>query len=213
MDKLYEALALIDTIDTKMSRDEIKDILLKAYRLSDDCLDALTLLSRLSEDEYRKEAILDNGLNRDIDISRDDIMARQYIRLLYEACTNYIDMGHLPLALKIADTIYKTKGNIYKIKDILYALNAYFDKDRDDSEVSIEVRVLVDMLYAYERSDYEKADEYKAYLHKLMPGVIEVAKGSEEANEENDKAALLFRKHAYYINRITGVIYYMGERS
>ena len=142
MDKLYEALALIDTIDTKMSRDEIKDILLKAYRLSDDCLDALTLLSRLSEDEYRKEAILDNGLNRDIDISRDDIMARQYIRLLYEACTNYIDMGHLPLALKIADTIYK-----------------------------------------------------------------------KEANEENDKAALLFRKHAYYINRITGVIYYMGERS
>ncbi len=212
MEKLYEALTLIDTIDIRMSQEEIKAILKKAYELSDDCLDALTLLSRFYDDGYQKEMILAKGLSKEVDLTKDDIMVRQYIRLLYEACMNYIDIGHLPMALGLANKIYAAKGDIFNIKDVLYALNAYFDKDKDDEGVTLEVKALVDLLYAYERSNYEKADVSRSLLQKLVPGVIEIARGSEEKNEENDKAASLFMVHAYYINRIEGVIYYIGEK-
>lgn len=215
MEKLYAALELIDSIDPSFDEVKIREILKKAYAISDDCLDALTLYTRFIDDDQKREAILVDALKAKkdkIDLAKDDIMTRQYMRMAYELCKLYIEIGKLPLALKLANDIYKLKGDIYDIKDVLYGLDAYFDRDKDSKAVTHEVKTLVDLIYAYERSDIDSAYKLRDELDELLPALKDVARGSEEKAEENDRVARLFRSLAYYIDRIPSVIYFLGEK-
>ncbi len=211
MDKLESAIALIDGLKGDEGKERIVDILKEAYALSEECLDALTLLSRFTDGYSQREEMLVRGLEKiedRIDISRDDTRVRQYLRCLNELYEVYMAAGKLPLALKTAEKIYALKGNIYAIKDRLYGLYAYFDKDRDTSDVSIGVQHLIDLLYAYERSD-NSCIGYRAEFILLYPGLPSVVSGAKDDDEESLKAASLLRCFAYYINRMPMVIKFL----
>ena len=207
-----KAMALIDSLKGDEERDEIVAILKEAYKQSDECLDALTLLSRFTNDYLEKEEILLKGIRRvedRLDLAGDDTRVRQYMRCLNELYEVYMDAGKLPLALKVDAKIYELKGNIYAIKDRLYGLYAYFDRERDASDVSLGVRYLIDLLYSYERSD-DRCVELRAKLISLYPGLPAVASGLESDDEESLKAADLLRHFAYYINRMPMVIGFLA---
>lgn len=207
-------MRLVDSLKGNESLEEIKETLKKAYSISDDCLDAITLLSRFENNIYKREELLINAYrkaeSKGHDFKNDDIFTRQYMRLLDEIVMFYMDIGKLPLALKYAQLIKDLKGNIFEINDVLYGLYTYFGK-KIDLEVTGFKKDLVDMLYAYERSDYLKAKEAYDRLVGQVPGIKTVAYGDESVTEENKKASSLLREYAYYINRMSGVIDFMKE--
>ena len=211
MEKLETAITLIDSLKGDDEKEKIVKRLQAAYDLSDECLDALTLLSLFTDDLNKKEEMLVEGLKKvegRFDATQEDIRVNQYMRCLNELYEVYMNGGKLPLALKVADKIYELKGNIYAIKDRLYGLNAYFDKDRDATDVSPEVFYLIDLLYSYERSD-NSCIEHRSKLISLCPSLSDVAKGLKKDDEESLRAANLLRHFAYYINRMPMVIKFL----
>lgn len=209
MERLDEALKMIDSLRGDEPLEYIKKTLLEAYALDNDCLDAMTLYSRSLYDTD-KEGLLSKILDdrSDIDTRKDDIMTRQYMRMLYELYNTYKDQGKLPLALKLARKIYSMKGDIFDIESEIYALEAYFDKGHSVT-CTEDVRLLVDIIYDYERSIpcFSKV----ATLKKMMPALDDILDDKEADDEEHFKASELLRKYAYYINRVPGVISYLRK--
>ena len=209
MERLDEALKMIDSLRGDEPLEYIKKTLLEAYALDNDCLDAMTLYSRSLYDTD-KEGLLSKILDdrSDIDTRKDDIMTRQYMRMLYELYNTYKDQGKLPLALKLARKIYSMKGDIFDIESEIYALEAYFDKEHSVT-CTKDVCLLIDIIYDYERSIpcFSKV----AALKKTMTALDDILDDKEADDEEHFRTAELLRKYAYYINRVPGVISYLRK--
>ena len=209
MERLDEALKMIDSLRGDEPLEYIKKTLLEAYALDNDCLDAMTLYSRSLYDTD-KEGLLSKILDdrSDIDTRKDDIMTRQYMRMLYELYNTYKDQGKLPLALKLARKIYSMKGDIFDIESEIYALEAYFDKEHSVT-CTEDVRLLIDIIYDYERS-IPCLDKVKM-LQKMLPALDDILNDKEKEDDEHLKTAELLRALAYYINRVPGVISYLRK--
>lgn len=210
-----KGLELIDSLKPSDDIETIKKTLIEAYKMSDRLLDATTLLSRFIDNFYQKEKILTDAIKQEYSyllnegsLPLDDgMMARQFIRALYELSNLYKDFEKYPLLIKVYEAINDLKsGYPYGINHDLYALYTYFDKDERHNFESIKTsdKLLIDCIYEYERSNYELAKKYRDELVSFCPNIIEILDGNDEIVDED--VSNMLRRYAFYINRITSII-------
>ena len=218
MQNLEKALALMDSLSGQEPIEYIIKVLNEAYAYSDHLLDAKILLSRLTNDYKEREDILVQTIKHGytlISKERDEFVDKQYLRALVELDSLYQEMQCLPLRMKTLQEIYRFKAHsLYNPASKLYSLYAYFDRIDDTAvfvkDVLPEYKYLVDMIYAYERNDYESAKKNYMLLKDYNIKLIEVF-NAEDDDENYKSEAKILSELAYYINRNNRIINYINE--
>ena len=207
MEKLKEALKVLDSIDPKDDLEHIKEKALKAYDLSSRCLDAVILLSRLERSYLSRVKLLEEALEKE-DLSvytlplDDSFLSRQFLRFLKELLDLYLAYNDLVKARKLVSYIITIKReNIYHIKEDALILSVYFNDEITYQKLSKEeLDPFVKALAAYIH-DLENGCDFKDELTKLIDVYDLRTLLLKEEEGDSDPLRHTLARYAFLINR------------
>lgn len=214
MDELRQAYALLDEIKDVTDADIIKATALKAFELSNECIEAAIILSKLTENLLDRESILLKAFNATSDeISKE--------RLNLELAYLYNDYGMLKKALELLQSIKNDeirKQAKYKIMTLLTHFEdetiEEFYKNNADSKDNIDyVRMSFPyMIYKYKKFEFDKAKELFKEIGKLNPYIIKVIMSDVgDDNDEIKEAYKVFKNNAILINESPYIIKFLVD--
>lgn len=207
MEKLKEALEVLDSIDPKDDLEHIKEKALKAYDLSSRCLDAVILLSRLERSYLSRVKLLEDALNKE-DLSvyslplNDSFLSRQFLRFLKELLDLYLAYNDLVKARKLSSYIINIKReNVYHIKEDALILSVYFNDEKAYQKLSKEeLDPFVKTLATYIH-DLENGCDFKNELAKLIDTYDLRTLLLKEEKVDSDPLRRILARYAFLINR------------
>ena len=188
-----------------------------AYKLDDECLEALIIMSKCLDDIEEKEKILKAGIEK----KKELINQGNYRRLVYELAKLYEDYGKNKAAIAYFNLLNELDvNNEYHSNYHLATLFALLEDDRILSLVSIEddeIKLLFPyMMYLYKINEYVKAIEVFKKIDSLNPYFYKVLSGeSDEDSEINENLSLALKILSFnsvVINSCQGFISYIVNK-
>lgn len=214
MNELKQAYDLLDEIKDVTDTEIIKATALKAFELSNECIEAAIILSKLTENFLDRESILLKSYNA---INDDTSKERLNLELAYL----YNDYGMLKKSLDLLQSIKNDelkKQAKYKIMTLLTHFEdetiEEFYKNNVDSNDNVDyVRMSFPyMIYKYKKFDFEKAKELFNTIGKLNPYIIKVIMSDVgDDNDEIKEAYKVFKNNAILINESPYIIKFLVD--
>lgn len=217
MNDLNMAYQILESINDNDSKNTIYKKAKLAFETSNDCLEALIIMSKCEDDIEVKERLLKDGIKNAEHLTNNS----NYLRLLFELAKLYADYGKNQLAitnfekLNILDT-----NNEYHSHFHLATIYALMEDNRIENlikEDCKEVKLLLPYLvYKYKQCDYLKTKELYRKIIELNPYFKTVLKGDVKDGQVNpDKELSLALKvlsfNSLLINTCPGLISFVTK--
>ena len=196
---LDEAYELLEKAERTKSKKQAIKLAKEAYELCPDCFDALLFQVNLEEDSLKREELLNEGLEFEMDrledekyFSNDNIgcfygifETRPYIRGLYMKASCLLADGKVKQARDVCMEILRlNESDNTGARYLLMAIYAYLEEEKEllnlykkYSEENLEMLFPLFALY-YKLGKYDKAKDYLKRINKANPNFIKFFKGT-----------------------------------
>lgn len=214
MDKYKQAYELLDEIKDVTDTDVIKTTALKAFELSNECLEAAIILSKLTDSFFERENYLLKSFNA---VSDETSKERLNLELAYL----YNDYGMFKKALDLLQSI-KNNDLKNKTKYKIMTLLTHFEDETIEEfyKNNVDINNNIDyvrmsfpyMIYKYKNFEFEEAENLFKKIGSINPYIIKVIMSSiEEDNEQVKEAYKVFKNNAILINESPYVVKFMEK--
>lgn len=202
---LDEAYEMLEEAKNSRSKKQAKKMAEKAYLTCPDCLDALVFQTSLEDDIFKRDELLDEGLEYEKErlemegyFSKDNFghfyglfETRQYIRGLAAKCFNYYNDGKLNKAKMLAMEIIKlNNSDNLGIRYLLMAILAQLEEEKEIiklfkkyNEENLEMLIPLFVLY-YKMEDDKKSLEILKKINNINSNFIKFFKNNIKEVDE-----------------------------
>lgn len=210
MSKLEEAYKIIDSIPRDATRKEAYEYAKKAFEVSNECYEAIVIMSRcLDTFSEREKVLIDNIDNCD-----------NKFEISYELGSIYYEYGMFRKALNIFGSLYQEKKEIRFVYRLLNIYSLFEDdkieslyneciKDKKDDEyVRLTFPYLV---YKYKNAQLDEVNKLLKEINSINPYITKILQNKidKDNNEKVSEAYRVIRNNSLLINSCVDLVNYL----